>query len=102
MKLSHSTQIYDILARLGIPTNNQSLSKEELNQQICNLNVHIEKIAKEYENAEYVNTSALLSDASGALNTAYDSGDGIHLTNEAYDVLLTFLYQHIAQTESIE
>ena len=30
MKLSHSTQIYDILARLGIPTNNQSLSKEEL------------------------------------------------------------------------
>ena len=79
-----------------------SLSKEELNQQICNLNVHIEKIAKEYENAEYVNTSALLSDASGALNTAYDSGDGIHLTNEAYDVLLTFLYQRIAQIESIE
>ncbi len=79
-----------------------SISKEELNQQICNLNVHIEKLAKEYENVNYVNTATLLCDTRGALNTAYDVGDGIHLTNEAYDVLLTFLYQRIAQIESIE
>ena len=72
-----------------------SLSKRELNQQICNLNVHIEKLANEYKNTEYINTAALLFDASGALNTVYDIGDGIHLTNEAYRMILAFLEQTI-------
>lgn len=72
-----------------------SLSKGELNQQIRNLNVHIEKLANEYENTEYVNTAALLADASGALHPAYDNGDGIHLTNEAYRMILAFLEQTI-------
>lgn len=72
-----------------------SLSKGELNQQICNLNVHIEKLAQEYENTEYVNTAALLFDASGALSATFDSGDGIHLTNEAYRMILAFLEQTI-------
>ncbi len=72
-----------------------SVSKEELNQQICNLNVHIEKLAQEYENTEYVNTAALLFDASGALSATFDSGDGIHLTNEAYRMILAFLEQTI-------
>lgn len=72
-----------------------SLSKGELNQQICNLNVHIEKLAQEYENTEYINTAALLFDASGALSATFDSGDGIHLTNEAYRMILAFLEQTI-------
>lgn len=72
-----------------------SLSKWELNQQICNLNVHIEKLANEYENTEYINTAALLFAASGALSAAFDSGDGIHLTNEAYRMILAFLEQTI-------
>lgn len=72
-----------------------SLSKGELNQQICNLNTHIEKLANEYENTEYVNTAALLFDASGALSATFDSGDGIHLTNEAYRMILAFLEQTI-------
>lgn len=72
-----------------------SLSKGELNRQICNLNVHIEKLAQEYENTEYVNTAALLFDASGALSATFDSGDGIHLTNEAYRMILAFLEQTI-------
>ncbi len=76
-----------------------SFSKEELNRQICNLNTHIEKLAKEYENVNYVNTSTLLCDTSGALNAAYDVGDGIHLTNEAYENILYFLSQNIRQTE---
>ena len=72
-----------------------SISKGELNQQICNLNVHIEKLAQEYENTEYINTAELLFDASGALSATFDSGDGIHLTNEAYRMILAFLEQTI-------
>lgn len=76
-----------------------SLSKEESNQQIRNLNAHIEKLAQEYENVNYVNTAALFADANGALSATFDSGDGIHLTNEAYGILLQFLCQRIAQIE---
>lgn len=74
-----------------------TLSKEELNKQITALNAYIASLAEEYPNAEYINTAVLLSGASGSLHAAYDIGDGIHLTNEAYRVLLTFLYQRIAQ-----
>ena len=76
-----------------------SLSKEELNQQICHLNTHIASLADEYETVDYVNTAALLADASGALSPTYDMGDGIHLTNEAYDVILRFLCQRIQEIE---
>ena len=79
-----------------------SLPVGEINAQIDNLNVHIASLAKEYQNVEYVNTATLLCDASGALNAAYDVGDGIHLTNEAYELLLAFLYQCIVPTESIK
>ena len=76
-----------------------SLSKEELNQQICHLNTHVASLADEYETVDYVNTAALLADASGALSPTYDIGDGIHLTNEAYDVILRFLCQRIQEIE---
>ncbi len=76
-----------------------ALSKDELNQQIANLNAHIEGLATEYQNVDYVNTAVLLCDASGALNAAYDNGDGIHLTNEAYGILLNFLCQRIGEIE---
>ena len=76
-----------------------SLSVCEINAQIDNLNKHVASLAEEYQNVEYVNTAALLTDANGALNTAYDVGDGIHLTNEAYRIILSFLSQRIAKTE---
>ena len=76
-----------------------SLSKEELNRQICHLNAHIASLAGECEAVDYVNTAALLADESGALSPTYDMGDGIHLTNEAYDVILRFLCQHIQKIE---
>ena len=77
-----------------------SLSKEELNRQIESLNARIFSLSKEYENVAYVNTSALLADESGALLSNYDIGDGIHLTNEAYRIILTFLCQSISKADS--
>jgi lysophospholipase L1-like esterase len=76
-----------------------SLPKEELNRQIESLNTQISALSKEYENVAYVNTSALLADASGALLSNYDIGDGIHLTDEAYRIILTFLCQSISKKE---
>ncbi len=76
-----------------------SLPTDELNKQITALNVHIAALAKEYENVDYVNTAALLTDASGALASDYDIGDGIHLTNEAYRIILSHLCQSMREAE---
>ena len=70
-----------------------------LNTQIATLNGHIESLSKEYENVDYINTAALLTDVSGALSPNYDIGDGIHLTNEAYRIILHFLCQFISNAE---
>ncbi len=76
-----------------------SLPTDELNKQITALNVHIAALAKEYENVDYVNTSALLTNENSMLNAVYDSGDGIHLTNDAYCIILELLCQQIQKTE---
>lgn len=76
-----------------------SIPAAEVNQEICKLNKHIKVLAEEYEGLDYVNTSALLTDASGALDVAYDCGDGIHLTNAAYGIVLSALCEHIQNIE---
>ena len=76
-----------------------SLPVHTLNAQIAALNGHIESLSKEYENVDYINTAVLLADASGALSPEYDIGDGIHLTNEAYRIILRFLCQSINKAE---
>ena len=76
-----------------------SLPKTELNKQIESLNAYILALSKEYENIDYINTAVLLADASGALSPEYDIGDGIHLTNEAYRIILRFLCQSINKAE---
>ncbi len=76
-----------------------SLPTDELNQKISNLNMHISTLAEQYKSVDYVNTAALLAVESGSLSPVYDSGDGIHLTNDAYRVILKFLVQQIEQIE---
>ena len=76
-----------------------SLPKEELNKQISSLNFIISSLTKEYDNLAYVDTAQLLTDESGALLSAYDIGDGIHLTNDAYRTVLQFLYEQIKKAE---
>ena len=70
-----------------------------LNAQIATLNGHIASLSKEYENVDYINTASLLADEGGALSPDYDIGDGVHLTNEAYRIILRFLCQSINTTK---
>ena len=72
-----------------------SLPVHALNAQIAILNGHIASLSHEYENVDYINTAACLSDANGALSGEYDIGDGIHLTNDAYRIILSHLCQSI-------
>jgi len=59
------------------------------------LNQWLPEIAAAHENVRFVDTASVLTDDNGCLNAAYDiSGDGIHLTTEAYEKILTYLRTH--------
>lgn len=74
-----------------------AMPSEELNKHIRHLNTRISVLAEEYEAVDYVDTAVLLTDERGALLSAFDSGDGIHLTNRAYDIILEHLCQCIKE-----
>ena len=47
------------------------------------------KFFKDYnKQIHFVNAAAVLKDSKGCLDSRYSSGDGIHLTGEAYDMIL--------------
>ncbi len=67
----------------------------ETNTQIQALNAHVAALEKEYPFVRFADSAPLLQDGNGMLCTAYDSGDGIHLTNDAYHLLLGFILKNI-------
>lgn len=72
---------------------NRSFSKDvqTVNAHIQELNGQIREIAGQYEAVRYADTASVLRDAEGRLLPEYDSGDGIHLTNQAYLRILDYL-----------
>lgn len=56
------------------------------------LNAWLSELAQEYQNVRYIDTASVLTGADGCLVPSYDfSGDGIHLSSEAYRRILSVL-----------
>ena len=70
-----------------------SLECKALNQKIDTLNDRVRDLAESIPYAEYRNTAVLLKDRDGMLCREYDIGDGIHLTNQAYEKILSSLFE---------
>ncbi len=66
-----------------------SCDTDTLNAHIRTLNEWIRELARA-EGVGYADTARLLCDRDGSLLQAYDCGDGIHLTNEAYKKILAY------------
>ncbi len=66
-----------------------SVDTPTLNAHIRSLNERIQAIASQ-RGVVYLDSASVLRDADGALRADYDSGDGIHLTNDAYRALLAY------------
>lgn len=64
------------------------------NAAIRRLNEQIEALATQWEATRYVDTASVLTGGDGRLLPRYDAGDGIHLTNEAYRQILSYLRTH--------
>ena len=75
---------------------NYSVNVQTLNAHILTLNAQIEQIAASYPNVRFTDTASVLRDSDGSLLAAYDAGDGIHLTNQAYRAILSYLSAALA------
>lgn len=63
------------------------------NDKIDDFNISIKQIAEEIGKTKcgYINIHDELTDSKGKLNRNYDSGDGIHINQETYDVILDYI-----------
>ncbi|MBQ8416567.1 MAG: SGNH/GDSL hydrolase family protein [Clostridia bacterium] len=93
--LSPGTRI--ILQSIYPVGENQSFKKDvqTVNSHIRTLNQEIEGIASQHRSVQYADTASVLQAADGSLLSKYDAGDGIHLTNEAYEQILLYLHTHV-------
>lgn len=74
---------------------------EIVNGYICRLNELLPEIAMLHD-ARVVDTASVLRDAKGNLRADYQTGDGIHLTKEAYFAILEYLRTHPYERKNIE
>ena len=78
-------------------TGNFNYDLETLNRHIMTLNEWIPEIAAAHENVRVVDTASVLRNIEGTLGSAYDVGDGQHLTADAYLAILDYLRTHAWQ-----
>lgn len=70
-----------------------SCTLDELNGYIDTINGWILELAEEHD-LRYLNTAEILKDENGRLKPSYQSGDGHHLTRDAYLVILQYIRTH--------
>ena len=73
---------------------NYTVDVATLNSYIQTLNTWLPEIAAAYHNVRVADTASVLQDGNGMLLSAYDNGDGIHLTKSAYEAILQYLRTH--------
>ena len=66
--------------------------------KLCNANIDlangwVKQIAAE-QGCKYLDTASVLKDNNGCMIAAYDNGDGIHMTADAYKAVLQYIRTH--------
>lgn len=98
--MSHSPQSVFILQSIypvsaGFSAENPGLSNETIDRY----NARLQQLAKEKQ-IFFLNTAEALKNEEGALEEAYDAGDGLHMSREAYKVILRYIREHPAPDAS--
>lgn len=65
-----------------------------LNAYIRVLNNSLDAVAADFENVRIADTASILCAPDGSLEECYHVGDGIHLSNQAYQKILLYLRTH--------
>lgn len=81
--------IYPVSA--GFSAENPGMSNETIDRY----NARLQQLAGQKQ-LFFLNTAEALKDETGALDEAYDAGDGLHMSREAYKVIIRYIREHPA------
>ena len=75
-----------------------SQSYDQKGGKLCNANIDIangwiKQLAAE-QGCKYLDTQSVLKNNQGTMIAAYDNGDGIHMTADAYRAVLQYIRTH--------
>ena len=84
-----------IILQSSFPVTEEFSSKTNAisNESIDRNNEWTKELAKEYS-LKYLDTQSILKNDSGALNEEYQNGDGIHLNEKAYSLIVEYIRTH--------
>lgn len=85
-----------VIAASVLPIGAVAERKHFTNADIVLLNSDIEALTHEYPNVHYLDTSENIKDDAGFLQTQFHIGDGVHLSDKGYLVLIERLAQSLA------
>lgn len=85
-----------VIAASILPIGSEAERSHFTNADIVSLNSDIEALSDEYPNVLYLNTSKNFKDDAGFLQTQFHIGDGVHLSNKGYKILIDQLAQSLA------
>ena len=80
-----------ILVSAILPIDERVQSKKSSNERISKLNSSLEKLAENYENVVFVDSSNWLKGDDDNLKTEFHSGDGVHLSTAGYEIWISQL-----------
>lgn len=99
--LKRAEEIYpyaDIIVNSAYPVAKESNYPDIKMSVIDGYNEALARMCKE-EGYKFLNSSEVLKDDSGYLKPGYSRGDGLHLTTEALQKVLTYVREHALETE---
>lgn len=84
-----------IILQSSFPVTKEFSSKSNAisNEAIDRNNEWTKELAKEYS-LKYLDTQSILKDDSGALKKEYENGDGVHLNEKAYSLIIQYIRTH--------
>lgn len=86
--LNHIPSHIAVIASSVIPIDSVAQRKGFTNADIVLLNKDIKSLTEEHENVVYLDTYGDLKDETGYLRKAFHIGDGVHLSDKGYSILI--------------
>lgn len=80
-----------VLVSAILPIDERVQSKKSYNERISKLNSSLKKLAENYENIVFVDSSNSLKGDDDNLKTEFHSGDGVHLNTAGYEIWISQL-----------
>lgn len=81
---------------LPVRESSKAIGFEQATRRIQAINASLKEMAKKQTRIDFIDLNSHLSDTSGQLDPAFDSGDGLHLSPKGYEQLIKCLIEALS------